>query len=234
MHIAAILADQAWDTLVERVTDLGSGVEHGAFAFLLAVALVLVGWLLATVVAWLTRMVLRVARLDRAITGLFGPSPAGHEPTAFVAWIVYWGVIAISILLALDTLGLDISASVGSRLTEVLPRILSAAAILAAGLLVAMLLGGLARRLFETAGMRGARARAMVVTAVLAAFSALIALDQLGFAAQFVMAIGVIAFAAVGIAAGLAFGLGCRDLARDFVIEYLRSLEADGPRRPAP
>jgi hypothetical protein len=123
---------------------------------------------------------------------------------------------------------------VGSRLAEVVPRIVSAAAILAAGLLVAMLLGALTRRLFETVGVRGARAWSVAVTGGMAAFSALIALDQLGFAAQFVMAIGIIATATVGLATGLAFGLGCRDLARDFVIEYLRSLEADGPRRPAP
>jgi hypothetical protein len=30
----------------------------------------------------------------------------------------------------------------------------------------------------------------------------------------------------------LAFGLGCRDLARDFVVEYLRSLDRDEPPRP--
>ena len=39
--------------------------------------------------------------------------------------------------------------------------------------------------------------------------------------------------AAVGLALGLAFGLGCRDLARDFVVEYLRSMDEQGPQRPA-
>ena len=61
----------------------------------------------------------------------------------------------------------------------------------------------------------------------------LLALEQLGFAAQFVMAVGIVAVAALGLALGLAFGLGCRDLARDFVVEYLRSLEPDEPKRPS-
>jgi hypothetical protein len=233
MHLQAILADQAWDTLVSRVTGLGSAIEHGAFAVLLALVVLLVAWALATIAAWLTRVIVRVARLDRALSRVFGASPAGHEPSTFASWLAYWAVLALGAMLALDTLGLDLSGSVGARLDEVVPRIVSAGAIFAAGLLVAMLIGGLTRRLFDTAGMRGARVRALIVSAVIIGFSALIALDQLGFAAQFVMAIGVIAAATVGLAAGLAFGLGCRDLARDFVIEYLRSQDAEGPRHPA-
>jgi len=57
------------------------------------------------------------------------------------------------------------------------------------------------------------------------------ALEQLGLAAQFIMALSVTAMAVAGLAAALAFGLGCRDLARDFVVEYLRSLEDETPGR---
>ena len=55
--------------------------------------------------------------------------------------------------------------------------------------------------------------------------------EQLGFAVQFVMAIGVVMAAAAGLALALAFGLGCRELARDFLVEYLRTLEDDRSRR---
>ena len=62
--------------------------------------------------------------------------------------------------------------------------------------------------------------------------SILVALDQLGFAAQFVMALGVVAVATAGLGLALAFGLGCRELARDFLVEYLRALEDSEPRPP--
>jgi len=45
------------------------------------------------------------------------------------------------------------------------------------------------------------------------------------------MILAIVAVAAVGLALGLAFGLGCRELARDFVVEYLRSLDEEGPER---
>jgi hypothetical protein len=235
MTIPVILQLQGWDILMERLSDMAAGLEQGAINFLLALLVVLVGWGVATLSAWLTRALLRAARFNEGVAGMLGPAAAErHEPAAFASWAVYWALIAVTVMLALDTLGLNISAPVGERLVEVVPRIVAAGAILAVGLLVAMVLGGMTRRFFETAGMRGARPRAQAVTVVLSAFAVLLALDQLGLAAQFIMMLGLTAVAAVGLAFGLAFGLGCRDLARDFVIEYLRSIESEGPRRPAP
>ena len=234
MRIGTILQVQGCDILVGRIRDMVGGMEQGAINVLLALTVGLVGWALATLMSWVVRGFLRAANFNEAIAGLFGPGPAArHEPAAFASWAVYWTLIAVTGIVALDTLGFNISGPVGERLVDVLPRIVAAAAILVVGLLVAMLLGTLTRRFFETAGLGGSRPRGQAVTAVLSAFTVLIALDQLGFAAQFVMTLGITAAAAVGLAFGLAFGLGCRDLARDFVIEYLRSLEADGPQRPA-
>jgi hypothetical protein len=55
----------------------------------------------------------------------------------------------------------------------------------------------------------------------------MLALEQLGMAAQLLIGIGLILAAAVALAAGLAFGLGCRELARDFLVEYLRSVDEE-------
>ena len=235
MRTLVILQLQGWDILTARLSEMAAGIEQGAINFLLALAVGLVGWGVATLAAWVTRALLRSARFNEAVAGMLGPSAAErHEPAAFASWAVYWSLIAVTVMLALDTLGFNISTPVGDRLVEVVPRIVAAGAILAVGFLVAMFIGSLTRRFFETAGMRGARPRGQVVTVVLTAFAVLMALDQLGFAAQFIIALGLTAAAAVGLALGLAFGLGCRDLARDCVIEYLRSIESEGPRRPAP
>ena len=135
-------------------------------------------------------------------------------------------------LLALDTLGFDLAASVAERLADVVPRIVTSAVLFAVGVLLAMLFGSITRRFLEAADLRAAQPLGQVVTAVLVGFAALLALEQLGFAAQFVMAVGEVAVAAAGLGLALAFGLGCRDLARDFVVEYLRSLDDEGTQRP--
>jgi hypothetical protein len=109
----------------------------------------------------------------------------------------------------------------------VLPRVLAATVLLAGGAVAAMLMGAFTRRFFDGAGVPGGKLRGQGVTTVLTFFAVLLAIEQLGFAVQFVMAIGVVIAAAAGLALALAFGLGCRDLARDFLIEYLRTLEDD-------
>ncbi len=233
MNALVILQSQGLDILVARVRDLATGAENGAINLLLALAVGVLGWLTALLVSALLRMILRAARFNDAAVRIFGPGfVAQHEPAALAAWAAYWTILVITVLLALDTLGFNISAQVGERLVEAVPRIVAGAIILLIGVFAGVLLGGLARRFFEGAGMRGARPRAHAVSLVVIGFTLLVALEQLGFAAQFVMAIGIAAAAALALAIGLAFGLGCRDLARDFVIEYLRSLESDTPPPP--
>ncbi len=195
------------------------------------VAILIAGWLVAVLASWIARLVLRLVRFNEALRGLVGhPLLGGHEPAALASWAIYWVLLIAGWVVAFDWLGLGVGAALQERLRDVLPRILAATILLAGGTLVAVLMGAFVRRFFEGAGLPAGRLRGQGVTAVLTFFAVLLALEQLGFAVQFVMAIGVVIAAAAGIALALAFGLGCRDLARDFLIEYLRTL--DGDRTP--
>jgi len=229
-----ILQSQTWELLVERVRGLLSMGGQVIVDWLLALMVVVVGWVIARLLELITLYLLRALRFNQGVRGLLGATggePA-HEPAAFASWSVRWTVVVVTVLLALDVLGLNVTSGVGDRLVEAVPRVVTATIMLTAGLVLAWILGGVTHRLFEGAGLRGSRVRGQVVTAVLSGFAVLLALEQLGFAAQFVMALGITAVAAVGIAVGLAVGLGCRDLARDFVVEYLRSLDEDKGQRP--
>ena len=222
-----------WTGLLDRLRDLLLGAERDFAGLLLVAGVILAGWGVAALLARLLRVVLRTARFNQAVRGAFpGWSAASdHEPAGLASWALYWLIIVAAVMLALDTLGWGLSLSVGERLRDVLPRVVASALLLLVGVLFAMLLGGVARRFFAGAGLRGARLRGQIVAAVFTFFAVVLALEQLGLAAQFVMALGITAFAAVALALGLAFGLGCRDLARDFVVEYLRSLDEERPRR---
>jgi hypothetical protein len=191
----------------------------------------LAGWLVAALLSRLVRMVLGGLKLGRG--GVMGSRLlARHDPARVTAWAVYWVVLAGAGLIALDTLGLHVGESVAERLATVVPGIVTSAVLFAVGSLVAMMAGAITRRFLESAEIRAARVQGRVVTAVLTGFAALLALEQLGFAAQFVIALGIVATSAAGLALALAFGLGCRDLARDFLVEYLRSLDDEKASRP--
>jgi len=233
MRMLWILQMSSATSLGQRLSDFGARAREGAIDVGIAVLLVLVGWLLAIGLFGLTRAILRAAHFNQGMQRLLGGSPAAaHEPAVLAAWAVYWSTLTVAILIALDSLGIPVGPSVSSRLADVLPRILTSGFLFAVGTVLAAVLGGLSRRFFENAGLGGARLRGRLVTGVLTGFAALLAVEQLGLAAQFVIAIGVVAVGSVGLGFALAFGLGCRELARDFVIEYLRTL--DEPERQPP
>jgi len=162
-----ILASQAWTDLMARLDAMFTTATQGFVAFVLALLVALVGWAVAALVATAARLLLRAVRFNEGVRGLAGGSTPGQEPAALAAWAIYWGLIAVALILALDTMGLTLGDAVTQRLGEVLPRIVTSGLLLAIGVLLAMLLGAMTRRFFDTAGLRGARLRGQAVTIVL-------------------------------------------------------------------
>lgn len=228
-----VLQSGPWTDLGYRLSALGNSASEAALVVVVALVVLAVGWALATLLSAFVRWLLHALRFDDAMRRVLGArAPGRHQPSDIAGWAIYWLTLACGVLLAFDLLGYALAASVAERLGEVVPRIVTSALLFASGVLVALLVGGITRRFLESAEIRAAKFQGQVVTAVLTGFAALLALEQLGFAAQFVMALGIIAVAAAGLGLALAFGLGCRDLARDFLVEYLRSLDDEGPKRP--
>ena len=226
MMIAMVLQQSALSGFVDRVGTMVSGFQGGALDVLLAIAIVVAAWALALIVSGLVRRILGWVRFSERMPSWSG-GRAGLDSGALVAWAVRWLILAMGLILACDVLGFELSTSLTQRLSEVLPRVLAATLLLVMGVTAAMLLGTVTERFFASAGLTGARLRGQIVTGLLTLFAVLLSLEQLGFAAQFAMAVGLILMGAAGVAVALAFGLGCRDLARDFVVEYLKSLDEE-------
>lgn len=221
------------DLARERALRALSGLGEIGIQALIALFVLGIGWLVGRILSTLLRWLLRRAEFDRSWIRLAhgGHEPAGPTPSDSAGTLAHWAVLFLAAVVAGDALGFDLSGSLGASLRDVLPRILLATMELVIGIGLAMLLGGLTRRVFAGAGARGARWRGQAVTALLSGFTVLVALEQLGLAAQAILLFGVTILAAVGLALALAVGIGCRDLARDFVVEYLRSLDETPPRR---
>ena len=230
--ILVLLQFTSLDDLGQRVVTLLSSAGLWALDALVALLIAFLGWAIARLIAYGVRALLHALRFNDGMRRLLGDVPLRYEPTALVAWAVQWTIVLLTVMLCADVLGFDLTRSVSERLADIMPRVIAATIVLVVGIALAMVLGAFTRRLFESAGFRGAAIRGRVVTIILSAFAMLLALEQLGLAAQLIVALGVTTVAAAGLAFALAFGLGCRDLARDFVVEMLRSLEDESPQRP--
>jgi mechanosensitive ion channel-like protein len=218
--------------------DLGVQLQDTLFAvtgaltlILIAGAIALLGWLMAALVS-------RAAQKILSMTGLDGPakrlaSDAGVKPellpSRLVGFTIFWLTILGTAIVALRVLGLDLVPSIVVRLQDVVPRILTSGLVLLLGIPLALTASRLLTALLLQSGVRPSRLRAQGVAALLVAFTVLIALDQLGLAAHLVLAVAIALVSAAGLAIALAFGLGCRDLARDLIVEYLRASDEGRP-----
>jgi hypothetical protein len=184
-----------------------------------ALLLLIVGWILSSVLAGLVRRVVRGTGIDRRFAdhgaAVYGDAADRFPPSRVLAEVVRWGIRLVFIVAAANALNLPQVSQFLNQVILWLPNLFVAIVIL----LIAPLLGRFLRGLIETGagqmGFANARVLGRLAEVAVIAFAVLIAVDQLGIAANIlnVLVIGVVG--ALALAFGLAFGLGGRDVAAE-------------------
>jgi hypothetical protein len=206
-------------------------VTGGLTLLLIAGAIALVGWLLGALLSRAAESILALIGIDAPARRLAANTDIRPEllPSRLVGFGVFWLTILGTSVVALRVVGLDLAPSIIARIQDVVPRIVISGLVLLLGIPLSLAASRLLNSLLLQSGVRPNRLRSQGVVALLVAFTVFIALDQLGLAAHLVLAVVIAAVSAIGLAIALAFGLGCRDLARDLIVEYLRASD-DGVR----
>ena len=218
MLVAVSVSDSFQRTLNEVFTFLPKLVG--------ALLILVLGYVVARLVAGLVRKGLRAAGADRALaTGRAGEykqqfAPSLH-PSGVISKIAFWFVFGLAILLAVSALGIQALSDAVAGVVAYLPNVVAAILILLLAIAIAGAVGGLAQRL-----MGGTMLGKLVQTAVpvlVIAIALFMALVQLKIATQIVVATYVLVLGAIALGFALAFGLGGRDVAREMLMGAYRS-----------
>jgi hypothetical protein len=201
-----------------------------------AVVIILVGWLIARVVAAAVRGLLRRFGADRAVEGsMVGAYKRQAMPTTnvsdLIGTIAFWFVFGTAILLALSALQIPLLDEAVGTVVGYLPDVVAAILILVVGFAVAGAVGALANRLAGDTMLGKIAQTAIPVIVVAIAIS--MALVQLQIAPEIVIATYVIALGAVGLGLALAFGLGGRDVASRFLGRTYQAAQERMPQMQA-
>ena len=228
-----------WSSLIppdfgDQLQSTLTSVSEGLILFLISAGVFLLGWLLATLLSRLVQGFFALVGVDASYARLQRSGGMAPElpPSRFAGYLMFWAIILAAVLVSLRIVGMDLAPSITARLSDVVPRVLTSALVLLLGIPIAMAAGRILGTMLASTGVRLGKLRSQILISVMVVFMVLLALEQLGLAAQLVMAVGIAAVGAVGLALALAFGLGCRDLARDLVVEYLRASDHEGHERP--
>lgn len=192
---------------------------------LTSLLILLLGWIVARVIAALTRKVAERIGLDGIIDRVgvgeaLEKAEIKQSASALVATLLFWTVFLNFLLIGLESMGLNAAVEPLRNLIALLPRFLVAMATLVAGILLAQFLGRSAQAAMASVGIEFHQQLGQGVNALLLIMVVVVVLEQLGIDASILTSIftNVITLAVAGLA--LAFGLAGRDIARNVLAGY--------------
>jgi hypothetical protein len=214
-------------TLLTSLRESSAAVVAILPDLVLALLLLIAGWLFARLLRRAARRVLRAARIDElAERAGFDDFlvQGGVESTTvtLLAGTLYWLVLAAVFVTLLDALGLRAADLLLERLTTFVPNLILAIGILVFGSLLSRVIGGLVFGYLSNIGSAAAEPIGALARYALLVFVIFMAAEQLAIRTEVLVSAFQIAFAALCLAAALAFGLGGRDWAEKVIVRYTR------------
>jgi hypothetical protein len=139
---------------------------------------------------------------------------------AIIGTIVFWLLMSVFLMAAFNILGLQAVSDAMQEIVHYIPRLLVATVLVVVGLLVATFLRGVVATSADRVGLSYAEYLANGCYYVFALLTFIAAFKQLGVQFDLLEQLILIAFGAVAVGFGLAFGLGGRDVMAGILAGY--------------
>lgn len=194
------------------------------------IVILVVGWLAAKLIETIVARVLKAIRLDAAsdkagISNILAQGDIKLTLSELLGAIIYWLIMLVVMVTALNALNLTVAADLLSRLVEYVPNIIIAIFVLVLGSFLASFVATIVRTAASNAGIERAKLLGQITQTVLIVFAVIIAIEQLRIATALIaLAVNVI-LASIGLAIALAFGLGCKEIAGKFISDVVNKMK---------
>lgn len=211
------------ETLVQRL-------EEGIYQIVLflpqlaaALGILLAGYAIAKMVEHATDATLHRIGFDRWMReGGVGDAlervGTTLDPSTVLAKLVFWIVMLLVILVAANAIGLAVVSALFAELLAYIPNVIAAVIILVLGLVLGEFIKDLV--LASAGAVHGVPTLARAAKGMVIVLAILMALEQLNIAEDIVLVAFVAVVGAAALAAGIAFGLGGRDIAAEIAREW--------------
>ena len=211
------------NVLTESVQDLWIGVVNYFPKIIIAVLIVVIGWIIGAFLAKVVSQVLRIVKLDdglkaAGIDEIVSRTGLNLNSGKFVGALVKWFVIVAFLVAAFNVLGLtEVNNFLQGVVLTYLPQVIAAVIIL----LLSGVIGEAVRRAVVRTGkaaeVSSAGFAGTVAKWAIWIFGVLAALLQLGIAARIIEILFTGVVVALALAFGLSFGLGGQEAAAHYL-----------------
>ena len=213
--------------LLERLRQGLASIGGIVPAAIVAVTILLAGYLLARQVERFLDGLLDRLDFNRAArkTGLSEPlgraAGRGLDPVHAVGRLVFWLVMLMVIFLSSAAFGLDRLSEMFVLMLNFIPTLVAGIVIIILGIILGEFLRGLI--LASAGAVEGVTTLAKLAKAAVVLIAVFMAIQQVGVAEEIVTTAFTLILGSVALAAGLAFGLGNRELAGEITRRWYES-----------
>jgi hypothetical protein len=184
---------------------------------LAALVILIVGWIVAKLLKTAVGRGLRLIHFPSltakaGIDDFMKTGGVERSTTDLVAVLVYWLVMLIVLVTAVNALGLEVASTLLNQILLYIPNIIVAVIVVAVGLYAANFVAAMVRTAVANAGIAEAGFVSAMSRYALIIFTFAIALEQLGIGREIVTNGFLVVLGAAALAAALAVGLGAREI----------------------
>ncbi len=192
--------------------------------------ILIVGWLIAKFIEAFIVRSLKLIRLDTlaeksGTSNFLAKGGIKYTLSELIGVLVYWLVVLMVFITALNAMQWTVAAEVLNVIVGYIPNIIISVFILVLGMFVSTLLSTVIRTAASNAGITQSRLLGQITQIVVIVFASVMALQQLKIETGIILNVINIVLAATGLALGLAFGLGCKDVAGKFVEDAITKMK---------
>lgn len=199
-----------------------------------ALVIIIIGWIIAGVVGRVVQELLRRAGADRLFAEhggqVYGNQSRQFKPSDIAGELVKWVIRIVFLVAAANVLGMPEVSNLLNQVLLWIPNLIVAAVILLLAPIIARFVRGAIEVGAGRMGFTNAALLGRIAEIAIVAFAVVIAINQIGIAANLVNTLFIGLVAALALAFGLAFGLGGRDVAAELTRQWYESSKSTAGR----
>ena len=220
-----MLAVIEWENLiVDPIREMLTKIMAYLPTLLGALIILIVGWIVAKAIKRMVDWLLKAVRFDTladkaGISEILRKGDLKISAREVVSGIVYWLVVIMVLVMAVDALGLPKASDVLASLFAYVPKVIAALLVLVVAMFLASFVSGIVHTAAGNANLPKPEIFAGISRWAIIIFAVTISLEQLGIAPLLVTATFNIILGGICLALALAFGLGGKDAAARYLEE---------------
>lgn len=218
------------DAIMDSLRSLYTKVASFLPNLLVAVIVLLLGWIIGSFLSTVVKKVLETIRIDTfanqlGLNQLSERMDRKLSLSAFGAWLVKWFFFLGSIMAAANIFGLsEVTNFFNDQVLTYAGNVIIAMVILLLGILASDFFSGVVSSSVRASGLHASSALGSITRWAILIFSIIAALSQLQIATAFLQDLFRAIVAMVAIAGGIAFGMGGKDHAKKILDEVENNL----------